>query len=120
MRTALWNFPGTVVLPDESIVGYRVEAVDRPLGTVDAVAHALDAAYLVVGTGGRLAGRQRLVPAGAVRQISIEARRVFLGVPGAAVDGAPALDDLDDLDDLDLHDDGTRDRLTATFPDRTV
>lgn len=105
----IWNFPDTVEWPDASIAVYSVEATDGAIGTVDAVSHAPDDSYIVVHTG-KVLGKRRLVPAGAVRQVSRETETVFLDVDEEAVKGAPDHDD-----DVNLHDPATRDHLAATF-----
>lgn len=105
----MWNFADTVEFPDASIVGYDVEATDGAVGSVEAVCHDVDDAYLVV-TMGKLRAKHRLVPAGAVRQVSLDANKVFLDVGKEAVEEAPDHDD-----SLDHRDPDTRDRLAATF-----
>ena len=105
----IWNFPDTVEWPDASIAGYSVDATDGRIGTVDAVSHAPGDSYIVVHTG-KIFGKRRLVPAGAVRQVSGETKTVFLDVDREAVEGAP-----DHHDDVDLNDRATRDHLAATF-----
>lgn len=110
----LWNFADTIEFPDASIVGYDVEATDGEIGAVEAVCHDVDDSFVVVTTG-KLRAKHRLVPAGAVRQVSLEAHKVFLDVGKNAVEEAPDHDE-----SLDHHDPETRDRLAATFAAPTV
>ena len=105
----IWNFPDTVEWPDATISGYHVDATDGRVGTVDTVSHAPNDSYIVVQTG-TVFGKRRLVPAGAVRQVSCETETVFLDVDQEAVQGAPEHDDT-----VDLHDPATREHLGATF-----
>jgi hypothetical protein len=85
-----WNYADTVEFPAEPIAGYDVEATDGSVGCVAATSRDRDHSYVVVTSGAWIFKRERLVPAGAVRQVSPEARKVFLNVDRATVKQAPS------------------------------
>ena len=99
-----WNYRDSVTLPEESIVGYDVVASDGSIGTVEAASHDPDDSYLVVDIGFWIFGKQRMVPAAAVRQINPGARKVFLSVDKKAIKHAP------DHDGTERDDPATRDQ----------
>ncbi|MFJ1709523.1 PRC-barrel domain containing protein [Kitasatospora sp. NPDC088346] len=91
MTQDIWNHrPGSGHRPDAAPVGYRVEATDGPLGTVDRHSDEVDAAHLVVDTGPWILGREVLLPAGVVRSVDHAARTVHVGLTRDGVRNAPA------------------------------
>ncbi|MAT04454.1 MAG: PRC domain containing protein [Acidimicrobiaceae bacterium] len=107
----MWNFIDTIESPAEPVVGYDVQATDGSVGTVESAGHDPDDSYLIVDTGFWIFGKQRLVPAGAVRQINRRERVIFLSVDKATVKDAPDLD----ADAHRQHDQAWRDRFAAPF-----
>ncbi|WFE32625.1 PRC-barrel domain-containing protein [Micromonospora sp. WMMD975] len=57
--------PGTPV----DLVGYRVEATDGRIGSIDEASEEADARYLVVDTGPWIFGKKVLLPAGTVARV---------------------------------------------------
>jgi hypothetical protein len=84
-----WSHHPDTRVPDESVIGFDVEAIDGSIGTVDEARHDPGDAYLVVDTGHWIFGKRRVVPARAIAQIDTEARKVFLRVTKDHIAAAP-------------------------------
>ncbi|WBB65920.1 PRC-barrel domain-containing protein [Micromonospora sp. WMMD812] len=80
--------PGTPI----DLVGYRVEATDGRIGSVDEASHDSDAGYLVVDTGPWIFGRTVLLPAGTVARVDHLARTVHVDRTRQQVKDSPAAD----------------------------
>jgi hypothetical protein len=104
----IWHFDPDIPQPDDPIVGYQVVASDGAMGTLAEASHDPHTSFVVVETGG-LRHKQLVVPAGCVRQINAQTRKVFLGVDKATVKNGPAHQD-DWRSDPDF-----RDRVDAHY-----
>ena len=91
--------PGEVENITGSLAGYEVEATDGAIGRIDVASTAVGRAYMVVDTGHWIFGKQRLVPAGVVKQVSHEARRVFVSCSMQQIKDAPDYSGVDSVDD---------------------
>ncbi|MER5338283.1 PRC-barrel domain-containing protein [Micromonospora sp. NPDC002717] len=80
--------PGTPV----DLVGYRVEATDGRIGSVDAASDDTDARWLVVDTGPWIFGRKVLLPVGTVTRVDHLDRTVHVDRTREQVKESPAFD----------------------------
>ncbi|MEV4491374.1 PRC-barrel domain-containing protein [Micromonospora coxensis] len=80
--------PGTPV----DLVGYRVEATDGRIGSIDEASEDADARYLVVDTGPWIFGRRVLLPVGTVERVDHGARVVHVDRTRDQVKQSPAFD----------------------------
>ncbi|MEV0158263.1 PRC-barrel domain-containing protein [Micromonospora sp. NPDC050686] len=80
--------PGTPV----DLVGYRVEATDGRIGSIDQASDEADARYLVVDTGPWIFGRKVLLPAGTVDRVDHLERAVHVDRTREQVKNSPAFD----------------------------
>lgn len=87
-----WRFPEDVDVAGGDLVGYRVEATDGGIGTVDSWAVEVDASHLVVDTGPWIFGHRVMVPAGTVSHIDHADRRVYLDRTREQIKEAPGFD----------------------------
>jgi hypothetical protein len=71
----IWTFPAGMVGHDESVKGYRVDGEDGPVGVVDWADYKPGESYLVV----RFEHGGHVIPAGAVKSVDHEQRRVAVG-----------------------------------------
>jgi hypothetical protein len=85
----LWTFPEGMVGHDDSLKGFRVEAVDGDAGTVAWASYAPGESYLVVSLSHHLHETHHVVPAAAVERISKSERKAWLRVTRADVESAP-------------------------------
>ena len=77
--------PGTPV----DLVGYRVQATDGRIGSIDEASHDTDARYLVVDTGPWILGRKVLLPAGTVDRVDHLERTVHVDRSRQQIKDAP-------------------------------
>jgi hypothetical protein len=95
--TNTWSYHTDLTpdLGDRDLDGYDVEATDGSIGSIDE--HSTDAGsgYLVVDTGFWIFGKKRLVPAGVVRSVDHDERKVYLGMTKDEIKSAPDYDDAD-------------------------
>jgi hypothetical protein len=74
-------------------VGYDVEAIDGPIGKVDESSYDASCAYLIVDTGFWIFGKKRMIPAGVVESVDVEAQKVFVVLSKSEVKAAPDFDE---------------------------
>jgi hypothetical protein len=80
--------PGTPV----DLVGYRVQASDGRIGTIDEASNEADAQYLVVDTGPWILGHKVLLPAGTVARVDHLERSVRVDLTRQEIKDAPPFD----------------------------
>ncbi|TDC44167.1 PRC-barrel domain-containing protein [Micromonospora sp. KC213] len=80
--------PGTPV----DLVGYRVEATDGRIGSIDQASEDADARYLVVDTGPWILGKKVLLPVGTIDRVDHLERVVHVDRSRAQVKESPAFD----------------------------
>lgn len=77
-----WRDPEVSGTPDEQaaqgIAGYRVEATDGHIGSIDEASYEVGGAYVVVDTGPWIFGRKVLLPAGTVQRVDRDEHRVHI------------------------------------------
>jgi hypothetical protein len=76
--------------PDLS--GYKVEATDGAIGSIDEASYEVDAAYLVVDTGPWIFGRKVLLPAGMVQRVDHGERIVYVDRTKEQIKDSPEFD----------------------------
>lgn len=72
--------------------GYRVEALDGSVGTIDKASYETDDSWLVVDTGPWIFGREVLLPAGTVQNINHAERTVYVDRTRDQIKDAPEYD----------------------------
>ncbi|WP_434742050.1 PRC-barrel domain-containing protein [Micromonospora sp. SH-82] len=80
--------PGTPL----DLSGYRVEATDGRVGSIDEATNDVDASYLVVDTGPWIFGRQVLLPAGTVSRVDHLDRIVHVDRSREQIKDSPGVD----------------------------
>ena len=88
-RQSLWSFPEGVLGPDDSVKGFRVEALDGPVGKVSWASYAPGESYLVISLLRHLREAHHVVPAAAVERVSTDEHTVWLRLTRAEVEQAP-------------------------------
>ncbi len=84
-------------MPDLS--GFDVEATDGHIGKIDEATMTQGAACLVVDTGFWIFGKKRMLPAGVIKAIDLDDRKVLVALTKDDVKGAPDYDDVRHRDD---------------------
>lgn len=72
--------------------GYRVEALDGSVGTVDKASYDTNDSWLVVDTGPWILGRKVLLPAGTVQHINHDERTMYVDRDRAQIENSPGYD----------------------------
>jgi hypothetical protein len=90
--TTLWTYRNTVDLARD-VVGYDVEATDGGIGKIDDASTDTSRRYLVVDTGFWIFGKKRLIPAGLVKMIDHNDRKVYVAMTKDQIKNAPDYDE---------------------------
>jgi hypothetical protein len=88
--------------PPIDLTGFDVEATDGHIGKVDEATYENGCGCLVVDTGFWIFGKKRMVPAGVVRDVDQDERKVYISMTKDDVKSAP------DYDPDRFHDDKSR------------
>ncbi|MFI6006548.1 PRC-barrel domain-containing protein [Streptomyces sp. NPDC051366] len=90
MTEHVWSYKSTSGhLAGTDLTGYKVEAVDGSIGTVDKHSDEVGDAYLVVDTGVWIFGKEVLLPAGTVISIDPEQRTIHVERTKEQIKGSP-------------------------------
>ncbi|MBW6435959.1 PRC-barrel domain-containing protein [Actinoplanes hulinensis] len=96
--SALGDDPVTVESAEETgrtgvdLVGYRVEATDGHIGSIDKASYDVGDAFLVVDTGPWIFGRKVLLPAGMVQTFDHTERKVYVDRTKEQIKDSPEYD----------------------------
>ncbi|WP_433826462.1 PRC-barrel domain-containing protein [Actinoplanes sp. CA-015351] len=74
------------------LVGFKVEATDGHIGSIDQASYDVEAAYLVVDTGPWIFGRKVILPAGTVQNIDHTDRKVYVDRTKEQIKSSPEYD----------------------------
>jgi hypothetical protein len=94
------------------LIGYRVEANDGEIGSVDEASYQTGASYVIVDTGSLVDGRKVLLPAGTVQRVDHNTRTVYVDCTKNQIKRSPKYD----RDSLGKR--SYRDRVGSYFEDR--
>jgi hypothetical protein len=89
---SLWDYPTGIALTSRNLVGYRVEATDGFIGTIDAASVVTGQAHLVVDTSSWILGKKRVIPAGVLDDIDDSDEKVHISLSKDQVESAPDFD----------------------------
>ena len=73
--------------------GYKVEALDGSIGSIDESTYGTTRSYIVVDTGPWIFGKKVMLPAGVIRGIDEQDERVFVNRTKDEIKNAPEFDD---------------------------
>jgi hypothetical protein len=94
--TELWTFtiatPG-IDLSTVDLTDFAVEARDGGIGKVDEATHEAGGSFIVVDTGPWILGKKVVLPAGAIRDVDIDAETVFVDLTKEEIKNAPEFDE---------------------------
>jgi hypothetical protein len=80
-------------LANVDLTGYRVEASDGHLGSIDEASYEAGSACLVVDTGPWIFGRKVLLPVGTVQHVDHAERKVYVDRTGDQIKDSPEYDE---------------------------
>ena len=91
------------------LTGYKIEAIDGDIGSVDEATYETGSSYLVVDTGPWIFGRKVMLPAGVVSRVDHENKRVWVDRTKDQIKNAP------EFDESMISDTTYRDRLGSYY-----
>ncbi|GAA3002281.1 PRC-barrel domain-containing protein [Streptomyces fulvorobeus] len=100
MSDNLWGYqPSSGYTAGADLTGYAVEATDGSIGKVDKHSDEVGSAYLVVDTGVWIFGKEVLLPAGTVKHVDTEDRKVYVSLTKDQIKDSPEFDKNKHTDD---------------------
>ena len=93
--TNTWTYSVDVApgVGDIDLDGYDVEATDGSIGSIDEHSSEVGSGYLIVDTGFWIFGKKRLIPAGVVRGVDHDQKKVSIALTKDEVKAAPDYDE---------------------------
>ena len=91
--TDIWTYRDYGSQGDTDITGYKVEAIDGEIGSIDEATWEVGASYLVVDTGPWIFGKKVMLPAGVIDRIDVNEERVFVHRTKDEIQNAPEFDE---------------------------
>ena len=93
-----WTYRDADVLGAEvargmDLVGFSVEATDGGIGKIDEATYDASRSYIVVDTGPWIFGKKVMLPAGVIRGIDEDDKRVYVNRTKEEIKKAPEFDD---------------------------
>jgi hypothetical protein len=88
----LWTFTDLDSWRGTDISGFKVQAVDGEIGTVDEATYDIGASYLVVDTGPWIFGKKVLLPAGVVDMVDVTNHKLIVNRSKDEIQKAPEFD----------------------------
>ena len=87
-----WSYRDPSFLGSD-ITGYRVDAIDGEIGKVDSATNEVGQSCLIVNTGPWIFGRKVMLPAGVVKNVDHQEKRVFVERTKDLIKNAPEFND---------------------------
>jgi hypothetical protein len=104
MSDSIWGYqPTTGHTAGTDLTGYKVEATDGGIGKVDKHSDNVGSAYLVVDTGVWIFGKHVLLPAGTVRTVDPDERKIYVDLTKDQIKDSPEFDKDKHLGDAGYH-----------------
>lgn len=91
--TDIWTYRDYESMGATDVTGYKVEALDGEIGSIDEATWDVGSSYLVVDTGPWIFGKKVLLPAGVIDRIDIDDGRVFVSRTKDEIRSAPEFDE---------------------------
>jgi len=91
-NTELWTFADLDSWRGTDITGFKVQAADGEIGSVDEATYDIGASYLVVDTGPWIFGKKVLLPAGVVDMVDLTNQRLIVNRTKDEIQNAPEFD----------------------------
>ena len=88
----LWTFIDHDSWRGTDITGFKVQAVDGEIGSVDEATYDIGASYIVCDTGPWIFGKKVLLPAGVVDMVDLTNRKLIVNRTKDEIEKAPEFD----------------------------
>jgi hypothetical protein len=90
--TDLWSYRETTIGTTD-LTGYKVEALDGSIGSVDEASNEVGASYLVVDTGPWIFGKKVMLPAGVIDRVDQDEEKIYVNRTKDEIKDAPEFDE---------------------------
>jgi len=90
--TDMWTHQDHDSWRDTQLTGFKVEALDGDIGSVDEATYDVGSSYLVVDTGPWIFGKKVLLPAGIIDRVDVNDEKVFVNRMKDEIQNAPEFD----------------------------
>jgi hypothetical protein len=91
--TDLWTYRDTTI-GTTNLVGYKVEALDGSIGSVDEATNEVGGSYLVIDTGPWIFGKKVMLPAGIIDRVDTGEELVYVNRTKDEIKNAPEFDEM--------------------------
>jgi hypothetical protein len=88
----MWTFSDYETWRGTDISGFKVQALDGEIGSVDEATYDIGASYIVLDTGPWIFGKKVLLPAGVIDHVDLTDRKVFVNRTKDEIEKAPEFD----------------------------
>jgi hypothetical protein len=92
MSTDLWTYRDTTI-GTTNLTGFKVEAIDGSIGSIDESTNEVGASYLVIDTGPWIFGKKVMLPAGVIDRVDTAEEAVFVNRTKDEIKDAPEFED---------------------------
>jgi hypothetical protein len=100
--TDMWTYRDSDAWANTDIVGYKVEAIDGEIGSIDQASYDVGRSWMVVDTGPWIFGKKVLLPAGVIDRVDVDDERVHVHRTKDEIENAPEFDE-SRFSDADYH-----------------
>ena len=91
--TDIWTYRDQASWANTDIVGYKVEAIDGEIGSIDQASYDVGRSWMVVDTGPWIFGKKVLLPAGVIDRVDVDDERVHVHRTKDEIENAPEFDE---------------------------
>jgi hypothetical protein len=88
----LWTYRDTTI-DTANLAGYKVEAIDGSIGSIDEATNEVGASYVVIDTGPWIFGKKVMLPAGIIDRVDSANETVFVNRSKDEIKDAPEFDE---------------------------
>jgi hypothetical protein len=88
-----WTYPTDLDFGDIDLTGFKVEALDGDIGTIDDATYDTGSSYVVVDTGPWIFGKKVMLPASVIDRVEPAEERVFVNRTKDEIKNAPEFDE---------------------------
>ena len=92
MQNQMWTYREDLWLTTD-LNGFKVEALDGEIGSIDEKSNEVGSSYIVVDTGPWIFGKKVLLPAGVIDRVDLNDRRLFVTRTKDEIQNAPEFDE---------------------------
>jgi hypothetical protein len=89
----IWTYRDYESWANTDITGFKVEAIDGDIGSIDEASYDVGGSFLVVDTGPWIFGKKVLLPAGVIDRVDVDDERVFVNRTKDEIKSAPEFDE---------------------------